>query len=250
MPTHDWSRIFPGAFHDFHQAWTAEIRKALNGGVLPKGYYAAIEQILGGPEPDVVTLEASEPDWDSYDQSPNRRGNVMVIENRPPQVRYAFKVDEDQYAGKANRIAIKHASNNETVAIIEIVSPGNKHSRRAFEDFTNKLYQLMTDGVHLLVVDLFRPTPRDPQGLPVALWGESNPQIPSATEKEPITLTSCCSDASKTGYVELLNYGMALPEMPLFLTAERYVNVPLDATYAEAWRGVPEEWKEIVNQPV
>ena len=139
MPVHDWSRIFPGAFHDFHQAWTAEIRKALNGGLLPKGYYAAIEQIVSGPEPDVVALESCEPDWDSYDSSPNRRGNVMVAEKRPPTVRYSFKVDQDNYAAKANLVAIKHASDHKTVAIIEVVSPGNKHSRRAFKEFTDKL---------------------------------------------------------------------------------------------------------------
>ena len=32
MPIHDWSRVDAGIFHDFHQAWTIEIRNALNGG--------------------------------------------------------------------------------------------------------------------------------------------------------------------------------------------------------------------------
>ena len=35
MPVQDWSRIFDRAFHDFHLAWIAELRNALNSGVLP-----------------------------------------------------------------------------------------------------------------------------------------------------------------------------------------------------------------------
>ena len=35
MPIHDWTRLEPGDFHDFHQCWVVEIRNALNGGLLP-----------------------------------------------------------------------------------------------------------------------------------------------------------------------------------------------------------------------
>jgi hypothetical protein len=36
--------------------------------------------------------------------------------------------------------------------------------------------------------------------------------------------------------------------MPLFLTAERYVNVPLEATYQAAYRGMPEFWRNVIEQ--
>ncbi len=29
MPIHDWTRLEPGDFHDFHQCWVVEIRNAL-----------------------------------------------------------------------------------------------------------------------------------------------------------------------------------------------------------------------------
>jgi hypothetical protein len=32
MPVHDWSRVGPGIFHDFHCAWIVEIRNVLNEG--------------------------------------------------------------------------------------------------------------------------------------------------------------------------------------------------------------------------
>ena len=60
--------MFAGAFHDFHQAWAAEIRSTLNGWVLPDGYYVAIEPIAGGPETDVITLESERAKHESRQQ--------------------------------------------------------------------------------------------------------------------------------------------------------------------------------------
>jgi hypothetical protein len=31
MPIHDWTRVDAGIFHDFHQTWMPEIKRALNG---------------------------------------------------------------------------------------------------------------------------------------------------------------------------------------------------------------------------
>jgi hypothetical protein len=44
MPVHDWPRVEAGIFHDFHVAWIGELRKSLNSGLLPEGYYALAEQ--------------------------------------------------------------------------------------------------------------------------------------------------------------------------------------------------------------
>ena len=41
--------------------------------------------------------------------------------------------------------------------------------------------------------------------------------------------------------------GDTLPEMPLFLTPEVYVPVPLEATYRAAWEGVPEFWRDVLS---
>jgi hypothetical protein len=42
--------------------------------------------------------------------------------------------------------------------------------------------------------------------------------------------------------------GRTLPDFPLFLTPELYVNVPLDATYQAAWHGVPARWKRVLEE--
>jgi hypothetical protein len=37
MAIHDWTRVTAGTFHDFHQTWLVEIKRALNAGILPSG---------------------------------------------------------------------------------------------------------------------------------------------------------------------------------------------------------------------
>ena len=51
----------------------------------------------------------------------------------------------------------------------------------------------------------------------------------------------------KTAYVEPTAVGEAMIDMPLFLDADSYVPVPLEATYQEAWSGVPARWKGVLG---
>ena len=71
MPTHDWSRVSAGTFHDFHGGWIVELRNALNGGILPAGYYAMAEQVAQDEDPDVLALEAVPVMGDGTTQAPS-----------------------------------------------------------------------------------------------------------------------------------------------------------------------------------
>ena len=55
MPMHDWKRVPATIYHLFHQRWTISICDALNGGLLPPGYSALVEQYSSGLYPDVLT---------------------------------------------------------------------------------------------------------------------------------------------------------------------------------------------------
>ena len=48
-------------------------------------------------------------------------------------------------------------------------------------------------------------------------------------------------------YVEHLAVGLPLVDMPLFLNPDRYVNLPLEATYAAAYRGMPSFWRNVLE---
>jgi hypothetical protein len=41
--------------------------------------------------------------------------------------------------------------------------------------------------------------------------------------------------------------GDSLVDMPLFLDPDRYINLPLEATYQAAWRGMPAYWREVLE---
>jgi hypothetical protein len=40
---------------------------------------------------------------------------------------------------------------------------------------------------------------------------------------------------------------VALADMPLFLTPDVYVTVPLESTYQSAWEAVPEFWRNVLT---
>lgn len=240
MPIHDWTRVSAGTFHDFHQAWIIAIRDALNAGLLPEGYYAMAEQVAGRPHPDVLALEEIT-DSESWPERDGGASAVAVAEH-PPKVRYTLEAEATIYAAKADRIALYHTSGDRVVAFLEIVSPGNKRSQIAVQQWLEKLALALEQGRHLVVIDLHPPGRHDPDGLHAAFWGTT----PGVTAQQPLSLAAYRADTSPTAYFEPVAVGDVLPDMPLFLTPDRYVNVPLEQTYQTAWRGVPRRWKRVI----
>lgn len=243
MPIHDWTRVDAGIFHHFHQSWIAELAGALNAGGLPADYYALAEQFAGGRGPDVLTLQGPAGAVAGVEPA----GGLTVTES-PPQVQFHLKSEGDWYAAKANALTIRHVSGHRVVAVLEIVSPGNKSSRYALQQFVGKTTELLRSGVQLLIVDLLPPGPRDPQGIHKPIWDyfiENEFELPRNT---PLTLVSYAAGTYPEAFVEPVAVGRALPDMPLFLSPEVYVPVPLEATYQSAWRRVPAYWREQLEQ--
>lgn len=243
MPIHDWTRVEAGTFHDFHQGWTIEIRNALNRDVLPPGYFAMADQRVTGPEPDIVALKLRKP-------SPSTSGGVLIA-NAPPRARQVARVDRDRevYARKANRIAVRHPLGH-VVAMIEVVSPGNKDSKHAIRSFTTKAADYLRNGINLVVVDLFPPTPRDPDGIHQAIWDELvGEPFEARPADKPLTVAGYDAGEPLTAYVDPVGVGDPLPDAALFLAPGWYVNIPLEATYEVSWNVTPEPIRDLVAPP-
>src|ERR1700730_630008 len=240
MPIHDWARVRANRFHDFHQSWTIAIRNALNAGRLPPGYFAMVEQKTGGPEPDVITLELTPP------ASPVSGG--MGVDLQPPKARFVTRSEAVVYARKANRITIRHPD-GDVVAVLEVVSPGNKDSRHAVNAFARKAVEFLQAGVHLLIVDLFPPGRRDPQGIHKVIWDRLHDEPFALPPDKPLTVAAYAAGTETVAYVEPIAVGDALPDMPVFLTADRYVPCPLEATYQTAWKQFPAPLKGPLEAP-
>jgi hypothetical protein len=165
---------------------------------------------------DILTLRA-EPA--SRTSDPDEGGGLAtVVPAVPPKVRFTAELEIDSYAARARRVVIRHSSDDHIVAMIEVLSPGNKSSRTAFQTFVNKAAALK-QGCHLLLIDLLPPGPRDPAGIHGALWAELGDDSYVAPRDQPLTLASYSSGPRKKAYVEPLAVGDLLTPMPLFWTA-------------------------------
>ena len=240
MPIHDWTRVRPNRFHHFHQTWTAAIASALNAGKLPPGYFALVEQRAGGPEPDVITLDLNSP---ALSPSPG-----LAIAEAPLKTRFVRRTEAASYARKANRITIRHPD-GDVVAVIEIVSPGNKGSRHAIHNFASKAIAFLHGGIHLLIVDLFPPGRRDPQGIHKVIWDRLHEEPFELPPDKPLTMASYAVGTEIVAYVDVAAVGDPLPDMPIFLTGDRYVPCPLESTYQTAWGQFPAPLRGPLESP-
>lgn len=244
MAVHDWTRVSAGSFHDFHNAWITELRNALNGGLLPPGFYAQGEQHVGQIQTDVLTLHAAP------EAAAIAGGGVVVLEEAVPRVSRRVAVSEAA-AIRANRrtLIIRHASGHRVVAILEILSPANKDRPSSVTEFVDKAVSALRQGIHLLVVDLFPQGLHDPQGIHALIWEAYGDELDAPPRDKPITLASYVAKALPEAYLEFAAVGDTLPAMPLFLDVHAYVAVPLAETYEGAYRGVPQIWREVLERP-
>jgi hypothetical protein len=243
MPVHDWTLVDAGIFHAFHSAWITHLMEALNGGLLPEGYYAMAEQHAGKAIADVLTLHTG----DAEPTEPPATGPVAVAEAPPRVARCVVASPNAAYRALRRTLTIRHVSGHRIVALIEIVSPANKDRPSSVGDFVEKLCSALRQGCHLLVVDLFPPGPSDPQGTHAALWSYFDPEDYVLPPGQPLTLAAYVAGALPEGHLEHVAVGDPLPEMPLFLTARAYVSVPLEATYQAAYRGIPGFWRGVLE---
>ena len=240
MPIHDWTRVEQGIFHDFHHAWIAETSRFLNS-ALPSIFYALLEQFAAGFGPDVLTFQArgkskvtQRTTNDAFDG-----GETLLL--APLNAR--LPGEAEFYRRKQKTVTVRHVSNDRIIAIVEIVSPGNKSSRSAVRALLDKATELLNHGVHLLMIDLFPPTARDPGGLHPLIWASVTNQRVEVPSDKPLTLAAYEAGNVLRYFVEPVAVGDSLIDMPLFLEPGAHVDVPLNAVYESAFAAVPRRWR-------
>ncbi|NUQ64630.1 MAG: DUF4058 family protein [Pirellulales bacterium] len=243
MPVHDWTRVSDAAFHDFHYSWVLEIKRALTRGLLPKGYYVMAEQIGGDlGTPDVLTLQAAAP---AVEPEGHLAGTATLTET-PPLVHARTTIERDHYARLQRTLVVRHSSDDRIVAMIEILSRGNKSSRHAMRSSLDKAVAALDSGVHLLLVDVHPPGPRDPHGIHGALLGEIGTEEYVLGSDRRLTVAAYTGGVVVDAFVAHFAVGEPVPQMPLFLTRENYVQVPLEQSYVSAWEDVPRRYQEVL----
>jgi hypothetical protein len=237
MPMHDWTRVDAGIHHAFHHEWISEIGRSLNRGLLPEDYYALPEQQAAGFGPDVLTLQDL--------ATPGSGRNGTATRTRP-KTSYSAETAAEFYRRKKSSIVVRHVSGDRIVAMVEIVSPGNKNNTKAFRAFVEKACELLEHRIHLLLIDPFPPGKRDPQGIHAAIWEEVEDDPFKLPKGKPLTLVAYECSLTTRAYIEPVAVGDRLPDMALYLEPDDYVMVPLEATYTAAWETVPRRWRRVV----
>lgn len=225
MPVHDWARVPPGAFHSFALGWLVALKRSLNTGLLPAGFYADTERtgLPGG--------------WVGV---PRDDGSSSV----PGARRFGAQVER---VARPNRLRVGWAADHSAVAYIEVVSPVNRNRPGAARAFGRNAARSLRRGVHTLLVDILRPGSYDPRGMHDAVWRAFDPEQPpyDPPPGRPLTLAAYSADPPRADAdVVGLAFGDVMPDMPLYLEPGGAVAVPLEATYAAAWDGTPDVWRE------
>jgi hypothetical protein len=247
MPMHDWTRVEPNDYHDFHGGWIFATRTWLNTGGLPPGYESMAEHTAPPVVPDVLALRLP-----TAREAPNgvpvSPGGVVAT--APPPVRFtATGRLRARRRPARRRIAVRDSRDRHLVAVIEIVSPSNKANRAEFADLIDKAVLLLDHGIHLLVIDPFPPTARDKSGVHAAIWRAAVGGRFTPPADKPLTLAAYAAGPEVRAYVEPIAVGDPLPAMPLYLTPDVYVRVPLETTYQTAWAGYSPSLRSILEAP-
>jgi hypothetical protein len=249
MPVHDWTKVDAGIFHAFHHIWITAIHGAVSS-QLPPSYYCLPEQVAGVGNPDVLTLQFTSPNTPvpaanrNGTHKPSDSGRVAVITTQP---KARFTARSEAVARRPKSVVVRHVTGHRVVAIIEVVSPNNKASEAALKSMAEKAANFLRSGVHLLFLDLFPPSARDPNGIHPIIWSQIEEQPFTLPADKPLTLVSYSAGLVTEAFIEPVAVGDPLPDMPLFLTPDAHVPVPLEATYCEAWAKIPSPWREVLE---
>jgi len=243
MPIHDWTRVDAGLFHAFHQSWIVHLCDALNAGGLQPEYFALPEQSIRGPIPDVLTLQLS-----AEGDQPSAALPGLAVAAAPPRARHVQRLEAKIYTRKANRVAVRHR-HGQIVAVVEIVSPGNKAGKAELRAFVEKTSDLIERGIHLVVIDLFPPSKRDPQGIHKLIWDQLEEEDFELPPDKPLTLAAYEAGPDWVAYIYPVAVGDELPDVPLFLRPGFYVPAPLEATYQITWNVFPAPLKRLLEDP-
>jgi hypothetical protein len=241
VPIHDWTKTYAGAFHHFHGTWLFEIARVLNEGILPKGYYALGEQVIGGAVPDVLTLEKR----GAESTSAHFQGIDAPLP--APTATITALAEAPRYPPRPRVIAIRHASGDRLIALLEIVSIGNKDDAADLGSLVEKTVVALSKGIHALLLDLHPPGSMDPKGIHNLIWTELGQDPTPLPLDKPLLIASYLAEKSVKCFIEPRAVGDELPDMPLFLTSTRYVRVPLERTYRTAFASLPAHLREMLS---
>jgi hypothetical protein len=224
-------------WESFHAVWAVTLMEWLNR-LLPRRFIAEVHTHLGSRvEADVAEFErAPEPE----DEPPNGPGlgaggtAVAVQPYAPPvtsMVLPAVFPDDLEVQVRDER------DDGRLVAVIELISPGNKDRDEARRAFAAKCAAYLQRGIGLIVADIVTSRQANLHDALIDLLNlGSQFHVPRETGVYAVAYRP--ARRNNTNQIDVwpvaLTVGGALPILPLGLRSMRAVPVDLEATYTQA----------------
>jgi hypothetical protein len=224
--THSWDEV--------HGQWPGEIVRDLIT-ILPKGFRAAPKVHLGSPfEVDVSTYDLDSRDPDA----PVDTGGATATQTKlaPTFTVEASLSDQDEYEVRIYDVE----RGRQLVAAIEIVSPSNKDRTETRELFVGKVAAMLQQGVCVSLVDLVTIRRANLYADLLTMLGRIDPQLaPTPPALYAVTMRSRKPPKRRArldAWFYPMKIGQPLPTLPIWLTADDRVDLPLETSYQETCR--------------
>jgi hypothetical protein len=245
MPLHDHFHRPLAEIHDwesFHSQWGSCIAADLNHR-LPKRFLASAPQHLGPfvsadvAERELLTTDADEPLNGTPGKSTENGGVAVAIEKAvysPPVTTLSMPMSfPEEY-----RVEVRDTLRaSRILAVIELVSPGNKDDNESREAFAGKCLSYLAKGMGLVVIDIVTERLANLHNWLVKL-AKHDAKFEMAGNPPIYTSAYRPVRRDKEDVIDLwmwpLAVGLVLPIVPLALKEFGTVPLDLEATYKEA----------------
>ncbi len=225
--THSWDEV--------HGQWPGEIVRHLTT-ILPAGFRAAPRVHLGSAfEVDVSTydLDSRNPDADA---DPGDGGSGTLTALSPTLTVEADLSEQDEY-----EVRIYDAERGrQLVAAIEIVSPSNKDRPNTRDLFVVKVASLLQQGVCVSLVDLVSVRQANLYADLLDLLDRADPALSTTPPYlYGVTLRSRKPPRRRPlldAWFYPMIVGQPLPTLPIWLSPDLRVMLPLETSYEETCR--------------
>jgi hypothetical protein len=224
-------------WESFHGAWANSIMAALNR-TLPRRYIAEFHIHLGQDvEADVAEFDQGfAPEAEGADASGNGGVAVQTKPYSPPAVAMSLPA---VFPDDIEVRVIDRGLGRLLVAVIELVSPSNKHGPGTRRGFAAKCAAYLQRGVGLVILDVVSDMYFNLHDEFVQLLGagERYIMIPGSHTYSTSYRPARRKDENQIDvWTFPLTVGQPLPVVPLALRATTTVPLDLESTYAEARR--------------
>ena len=210
-----------------HGTWASTIATQLNQDQLPEDYFAMpLVTIGGGVQVDVGTFQADE-------QQEKTNGGVATQIWAPPQPPLSAAVDF-VYLDVYEVRVMQQMGGPKLRSAIELVSPANKDRASHRRAFAVKCAGYLQQGVAVIIIDVVTERTANLHAELVDILGlaQSLPwRSPSHLYAVAYRPTQSADEQRLEAWPDVLTVGAALPTMPLWLSEELCLPLPLEESY-------------------